>query len=298
MNRQIDALKPVWGGLCLLFTILSCSELKAETARSIMEQVDHSQREANDAVFTRSRLSTCPYVVRDQRVVCSADARVKELESVQKQYGANNKDSRGISIVLAPASERGIGMLTYSYDDPDRETESWLYLSALGRVKRLSSGEEDKEPVAFFGSEFTTEDMETGKTDEYEYRILQKGPYAGTEVWVIEATPKPERVRKTNYSKVLFWVDQTRYLILRGQSYDKRGNEWKRIFAKDIEQIGGHWIARSLSVMNIRDRRISTLETDQITLDVEVEDNFLTQRTLTDLAYRERQLSALRKQAQ
>ena len=29
-------------------------------------------------------------------------------------------------------------MLTYQYDDPGRDTESWLYLSALGKVKRMA----------------------------------------------------------------------------------------------------------------------------------------------------------------
>lgn len=277
--------------LALLFSLGAQAEF---TARQIMEKVDQNVRRSNDSAFSVSLLSSCRFVQRDRQVVCSDQPRVKKLETVGKQYGPQLKDSRVISVVLEPAADKGVGMLTYSYDDDQKNTESWLYLSALGKVKRLASGDDDKEPVAFFGSEFTTEDMESGKTDEYDYRILQQGQYGQRPVWVIEATPTVARRNKTRYSKVLMWVDKERFLVIKAQPFDKQGKAWKRIIARDIEQIAGHWIARDTQVFNMKSRRMSRLITEAITLGVEVDDEFLTQRTLTDMAFREQGLARLR----
>ena len=197
-------------GSFYLLLVLSCFSTMslAATALEIMQRVDRLQREVADQTLSLSRLSSCDFAVKNKQVACTEEPRVKVIESLSRQLGEAKKDSQSISIILEPARERGIGMLTYSYDDSSKDTESWLYLSALGKVKRMASGSgEDQEPVSLFGSEFSTEDMENGKTDEYEYSIVQEGEYQNTQVWVIEAKPKPVRLRKTHYSKLILWIE-------------------------------------------------------------------------------------------
>jgi len=287
--------------LLLVFIAMSASFFLAAkeplSAQSIMDKMDAQQREASDATLSKSRLSSCTYVIKNKQVICTETPRVKLMESVSRQLGKDKKDSQVISIILEPASERGIGMLTYSYDDTSKDTESWLYLSALGKVKRMASGSgEDQEPVSFFGSEFTTEDMESGKTDEYDYKILQEGAYSGTQVWVIEAKPKTVRLKKTNYSRLLIWVDKARFLALKVHAYDKRGGLHKRTIFKQFEKFKEVWIARDLTVYNLKIKRLSKIKTEQLVMNISVEDEFLTQRSLTDFAYREQTLTELRQQ--
>jgi len=267
------------------------------SAKYIMDKVDKQQREAADRVLSKSRLSSCPYAIKNKKIVCAQTPRMRMIESVSRQLGDDKKDSQAISIILEPASERGVGMLTYSYDDERKDTESWLYLSALGKVKRMASGTgEDQEPVSLFGSEFTTEDMESGKTDEYDYKIVQEGAYSGVDVWVIEALPRPVRLKKTNYSRILIWVDKVRLIALKVQAYDKRGSLHKRTVFKQFEQFNDVWIARDLTVYNLKIKRLSKMKTEQLAMNIEVEQGFLTQRSLTDFAYREKTLAVLRKQ--
>ncbi len=266
-----------------------------QNVRDIMEKVDAQQRQIGHQTLTLSRLSSCGFAKQGGKVVCTEAPRMKVLESYSRQSGENMKDSQSIAIVLEPASERGVGMLTYAYDDATRNTESWLYLSALGKVKRMVTGNSDEqEPVSFFGSEFTTEDMETGKTDEYDYRLLQEGPYQGREVWVIEALPRPVRLAKTRYSKLLIWVDQARFVPLKMQAYDRRGELWKRFSFEHIESFNGLWMARRVTLFNLYSQRLSTMETEQIAQGIAVDEAFLTQRTLVDFAYREQVLQRLR----
>ena len=86
----------------------------ANGAREIMELVDEKQRLANDSVLSLSKLSSCSFAVKNKKISCSDSPRVKVVETASIQLGDNKKDSQGISIILEPPREKGIGMLTYS----------------------------------------------------------------------------------------------------------------------------------------------------------------------------------------
>lgn len=283
------------GAFLFILSNLLSMNVVANEASDIMQKVDRLQREMSNKMLSLSILSTCDFAVQNKQVVCTEEPRIKVTESVSKQLGDHLKDSQSISIILEPAREKGIGMLTYSYDDAEKDTESWLYLSALGKVKRMASGSgEDQEPVSFFGSEFTTEDMETGKTDEYDYEILQEGKYQDTEVWVIEAKPKPVRLKKTHYSRLLFWIDKEKLLALKVQTYDRYNKLYKRIMFQDITNIADHWLSKDVTIYNMKINRLSRIKTEKIAMNVPVNDEFLTQRSLIDFAFREQNLAALR----
>jgi hypothetical protein len=294
MNNNNNTYIKLSSLVCLLSSLFSVSVL-ANEAGDIMHKVDRLQREISNKTLSLSSLSTCDFAVKNKQVVCTEEPRVKVIESVSKQLGEQLKDSQSISIILEPAREKGIGMLTYSYDEPEKDTESWLYLSALGKVKRMASGSgEDQEPVSLFGSELTTEDMETGKTDEYNYEILQEGSYQDTDVWVIEAKPKPVRLRKTNYSRLIFWIDKEKLIALKVQSYDRYDKLYKRIMFQGITKVADHWLSKDMTIYNMKISRLSRMKTEKIALNVPVDDEFLTQRSLIDFAFREQNLQFLR----
>ena len=184
----------------------------APDGRAIMERVEEYQRETSDSAFNRMQLSTCRFGVSEGRITCAERPRVKALESVGKNYGPEGLDSRSVTIVLEPADERGIGLLSYVYDDAERQNESWIYLSALGRIKRIASGnsDEESEAASLFGSEFTTEDTDTGKLEQYEIKVLEESVESGRDVWVIELIPDEERARETRYGRIVNYVDKER----------------------------------------------------------------------------------------
>jgi len=291
----------IYSSLAMAFTAIaaiSAATAQEMTGMEIMERVDEAQRATSDSAFNRMQLSTCRFGVKDSRITCAERPRVKALESVGKNYGLNLKDTKSITIVLEPASERGIGMLSFAYDDSDRDNETWLYLSALGRVKRIASGssDDDTEPASLFGSEFTTEDTETGKLDEYEINVLEETTESGRDVWKIEMIPNEERARKSRYSRTVSYIDKERYVALRIEMYDQYGKEIKRLLASRVELINDVWMARSLTMMNLVTNRLSNMAILEIHTGIDVDDEFLTQRTLTDVAFRQRELEKLRAQ--
>ena len=223
---------------------------------------------------------------------------MKSLESVAKNYGPELKDTKSVTITLEPAAERGIGMLSFAYDETGRDNETWLYLSALGRVKRLASGDSDEEtePASLFGSEFTTEDTETGSLEYYALYVLVETTTAGRAVWKVEQIPMEERAKKTRYSRQIHYIDKERYVGLRSEMYDQYDKEVKRLMASRVELVNDVWMARSLTMMNLVTNRLSNMAFVEIYTDLDIQDEFLTQRTLTDAAYRETELEKLRDQ--
>lgn len=290
----------VWYALAALALVSAKLSAQELNAREIMERAEEYQRSTSDSAFNRMQLSTCRFGIKDGKITCAERPRIKALETVGKNYGPTGKDTKSITIVLEPAAERGIGMLSYSYDESDRDNETWLYLSALGRVKRIASGnsDDDTEPASVFGSEFTTEDTETGKLEEYEVTLLEETVTSGREVWKIELVPNAERARKTRYSKIIQYIDKERFVSLRAEMYDQYDKEIKRLMASRIELINDAWTARSLTMMNLVTNRLSNMAILEINTGIEIDDSFLTQRTLEDVAFREARLEQLRQQVQ
>ena len=286
-----------------VFLSLSSVQVYAETdlnAREIMEKVDEESRKSSDSAFTRMKLTTCKYGLSGGKVKCAEKARVKLVESAQINTGKDNKDSKSIAIILEPSSEKGIGMLSYSYDDSDRDNETWLYLSALGKVKRISvrnSDDEETESASIFGTEMTTEDQETGKLDDYTYKLLGQGKFRGREVAVIESTPKPHRLSKSSYGKTQSWIDTERFITLKVQMFDKYNNPIKKLEVGKVEKINDVWMGRSLTFFNTVSNRLTNMKLEAINFDMDINEDFLTQRALTDQAFREKFLKDLRKQA-
>jgi hypothetical protein len=268
----------------------------AETARDIMLKVDKVARESYSSSIQKVKLSTCKYGVSANKMRCVEEPRIKVLESVQKDAGVGAKDTRSISILLEPIGEKGIGMLTYDYDDPEKDADTWLYLSALGKVKRMiSSSEDSDESGSFFGTEFSIEDVETNKVDDYTYSLSKEETFADRPTFVIESIPTEKKSRKSRYGKSVSWVDRERFIVLKVNLFNRHGKPYKQLTVRNTELIDKVWISRNLTMNNLVTRRITNMDLINVAFNIEVPDEFLTQRTLTDFAFRERELVKLRK---
>lgn len=277
----------------IVLGLLPASQSLALTARDIMQR--YIDRDDGQSQYSTSIVATCRYASKNGKIKCVEKPRIKVLEGAQKDYGAKLKDSRSVSIILKPVAESGIGFLQFDYDAADKDSDQWMYLSALGKVKRLVSGNNDEPKTGtLFGSEIAYEDIEKTHIDDYDYNLLREEQLQGRDCWVIESVPKPARARKSNYSRSVSWIDKEHYLFLQAQVYDRTGRPVKQISSSQHEEIDGIWISKQLNVNNVQSRRITTMKTQKIIINPEVQDELFSQRTLTDGAYRAKQLQLLR----
>ncbi len=283
--------------LITLAVLLSAGTTHGLTSREIMIKVKEVADESNTSTIQKMKLATCKYGKKGRKIVCSEKPRVKVIESVQKDSGPDGKDSKSVAIILEPIGDKGIGMLTYDYDDPDKDADTWLYLSALGKVKRMvsGSGDDDSEGGSFFGTEFSIEDMESSKIDDYAYKIIKEGKYRKRPVWIVQSVPTAKKARKSRYGKTISWIDKERFIVLKINIYNRYQKPHKQLVMSKIKKTDGVWVATRISMNNLTTRRITNMTLYSLAFNVDVPDAFLTRRTLIDFAFRERELGKLRK---
>mmetsp|Transcript_26309 Transcript_26309/g.12360 ORF Transcript_26309/g.12360 Transcript_26309/m.12360 type:complete len:141 (+) Transcript_26309:397-819(+) len=135
--------------------------------------------------------------------------------------------------------------------------------------------------------------MENHDIEDYTYKILKETFYQKRPVWIIESIPTTKRLRKSKYGKSNVWIDKERFIELKVQMYNKRMEPYKQIIMGNIENIDGVWTARKITIKNLKTRRTSVMSLISVSYNIEIPEQFLTQRALTDFAYRERELAKL-----
>jgi len=288
--------------LLVCYPIISTS-LLAQEAMDIMIKVDIVESQSYHSSVRKWTLTTCKYSVKQGRMRCTEKPRNLLLENVHKDYpaykdsGTPNKDSdttdwdaRSIDIIIEPIRDKGTSLLVYSYFAEGKDNDFWMYLPALGKVKRLISSSDSNEGVSLFGSEFFIEDAVSRKLKDFTYKLIGEEIYNKRPVWIIELIPTPEKAKKSSYSKIVTWIDKERYLILKDHLFDRNGKLYKLLTTRKVEQIDNIWIVTKSSMNNRRTRRVTNYEILSIGFNMEIDNKIFTQRTLTDFAFREKNL--------
>lgn len=291
-------MKPVFATamrIAVIGALAAPLSVSAMTATEIMKTSDDVYRKAFTTAVIKVQLSTCKYVLNNGGMKCKEKPRVTVLEVGEKKWGAEKKDSRAISLVLQPITDKGVGMLTYEYADSDRDNDVLLYLPALEKVRRVvSGGDGNEDGGSFFGTEFFVDDTQLKKVDDFAYTMIGEDVQDNRPVWVIESVPTEKRMRKTQYGKSRVWVDKERKLILREDIYNRGGKMYRQRLNKDFVQIDKVWIARQQTMNNLATNRISVIQNLSAAYNKEVPDDLMTERSLTDFTFKEKILSTLR----
>ncbi len=201
--------------------------------------------------------------------------RRRETISYRKQYGDQR---RTVLYFLEPANIRDTGFLIWDYSDIEEKDDQWLYLPALGKVRRISAGDRGD---YFLGTDFTYEDMKLdGKLEprDYDFSLIEKGPGG---VYRLEARPKNDKIAKElGYSRTVFDVDGRNWMVTHAEFWDLNNQPLKTLQASDIRQIDGIWTRHNLVLTNHQtghETRFIISEVDYLT---EVRDEWLTKEAL------------------
>jgi hypothetical protein len=100
------------------------------------------------------------------------DGQVRERVVTRKQMTmplGSGIESKAEFSFIAPNEVRGMKALMFSYYSPDKESDYWMYLPSLRRIRRISAADRDD---SFFGSDCTWADAADIKVDEEKHRII------------------------------------------------------------------------------------------------------------------------------
>lgn len=271
----------------------------AQDAREIMIKVDDVTNHTYRSSVRQMKFSTCRYTLSGGKLSCTEKPRITRFELFSKHVpvaGQRDNDHKSLDVIVHPVNDKGTTMLSWVYSDVEKPSDIWMYLPVLSKVKRIVSVTDSNESGAMFGSELSTEDSsDDRKIGDYTYKLLGADTYRGRPVWKIEMTPTASRRKRSFYGRIVTYVDKERFNVLKDELYDRTGRFYKEYSVIEAKQFGRVWLPVKASMNNLLKRRITVVETSAVALNVDIQDEFLTQRSLTDFAYRERQMQLYRK---
>lgn len=189
-----------------------------------------------------------------------------------------------------PTQVKGLGILTWSYIDPNRDQNQWLWLPSLKKIRKISVAQSDD---SFMGSEFTVEEITTRRFEDETYSFLreekfrgftsefnQKTYHQGTDCFVIEAKPKRS---PWYYSKRIVWIDKNTGGDIFHEIYDPNGTLYKTIFKNyEMRNVNGRDYATQtyLEVKNLRSGYKTVIEMKEIKFDQGIPEDEFTESVL------------------
>ena len=196
------------------------------------------------------------------------------LYSYAKEKGAGERWS--LMRFVDPKSIDGTGLMTL--DHPGDESDQWLYLPALDRVRRISSA---RKGGRFVGSDFFYEDLKDREVEMDHHLLSGQGKVGEIACQVLVSTPRDSD--NSVYSKRVSCIHPKLLIPLRIDLYDKDQNQpVKRLLARKIKKIQGYWTILDSTMYDLKTGHQTQLFTKRIKYNQNLPDALFTQQALSD----------------
>lgn len=185
------------------------------------------------------------------------------------------KDSKNLIFFQEPADIKGVGFLSWEYEDPGRDDDRWLYLPAMKKVKRISGSSKND---YFMGTDFTYDDMGDRSVDEDIHTLLREETVDEHVCWVVESAPK--KTQDEMYSKTVNWIRKDALLPIKTEFYDRMGELLKILTVPEIGKKDGFWTAFRMEMDNIQEKHQTILEIKEVEYNIDIDENLFKVSTL------------------
>jgi len=201
----------------------------------------------------------------------NGDQRVREIKQFSRDFG---KVEKKIMFFIKPADVRNTSFMNWSYDDPNKDDDQWIYLPALKKVKRISS---DSKSDYFMGSDFTYDDLGDRHPDQDDHKLLREETVDGEACYVVESIPKDEDYM---YSRTVTWIIKDKWIGLKKEFYDEDEELLKTLSVKKYEKIKDFWTILHSEMHNVQKDHTTKMQLENMVIDGGVPDNKFTERMM------------------
>lgn len=171
----------------------------------------------------------------------------RKLQTWSMKYDKEKDLSKVVMAFATPASIKDTRFLQVEKEF-GTDDDKWIYLPALGRVRRISSSDKSSK---FVGSDMSYGDMETREVFEDTHKLLREEKFEGYDCYVVESTPKD--LKDAQYSKRVSWVIKDNLVVVKADLYSKKtGKVQKRMTVKNnIAKVQGIWTIFNTTMVDL-----------------------------------------------
>tara|TARA_B100001029_G_scaffold174786_1_gene175317 strand:- start:119 stop:919 length:801 start_codon:yes stop_codon:yes gene_type:complete len=167
---------------------------------------------------------------------------IREISGKNLENLDPNDGDKSIIFFKKPKDVEGTVMLSHTHVNDD--DDQWLYLPALGRVKRISSSNKSG---SFMGSEIAFEDFSGLDYRKYDWKYLGEEEFEGETCFKLESYPK---YKNSGYTKRIGLTDNL-FRSRKIDYYDRKGELLKTIYFEDYNlYLDKIWNADTFKVVN------------------------------------------------
>jgi hypothetical protein len=175
-----------------------------------------------------------------------------------------------------PADIEGTGLLTLDHAAAD--SDQWIYLPAMDRVRRIDSS---RKGGRFVNSDYYYEDLRDRKVDKDKNHIIGRETVAGVACEVLESVPAEPG--NSVYVKRVSWIDPITLLPMRVDFYEKREDQpSKRLLVTKREKVQDYWTVMDSMLTDLENGHQTRLTVDRMVYDRKLPARLFSTQVLED----------------
>ena len=169
--------------------------------------------------------------------------------------GGASADGIGDRVLIRfsyPNDIKGTGLLVH--ERPGKDDDRYLYLPALGRVRRIAGAERQE---SFAGSDLSYEEIGGRALEDYTYELLDaKATWTAPDGRAHAAYKLKSTARDASltYPSAISIVRADNFVVVQADVFDRRGTRAKQYLARKVEQISGVWTVTDAVMSHDADR--------------------------------------------
>jgi len=192
----------------------------------------HAQDAENIVRASRDRIQADTVSTRSRMVIRARDGTTSER--VIDQYSKDGpRGSRNVIVFQRPESVAGTRFLTMEV--PGGADDRWIFLPALGRVRRVAASEGSG---SFMGTDFSYDDISSADrgADMDTHTLLREEALNGAACHVIQSVPKDSSYQ---YAKMIQWIAKDSLITMKIELYDRRNTLVKVAEMSGVREVQG-----------------------------------------------------------
>lgn len=213
-----------------------------------------------------------------------ARERALTLLAIKGGPGRPVPGDRSLIRFAEPADIRGTAFLVWEQPgiagSPRGDDERFLYLPALGRVRRIAASETQE---SFVGSDFTYEDIGGRRLDDYTYALLDdSSSWTGPGGVIVPAfrLELRHKDRAARFPRVVSLVRKDAFVVVHADIHNRRDDIQKTFDATRVELVQGHWTVMDMVMADAAQQTRTELTVEQVAYDVGLKPDDFSRREL------------------
>ena len=234
----------------------------------------YSQDAASIMRAARDRINADTISSRSRMVITSKDGSTSERIIDQYSKDDAKGNARTVIVFQRPASVAGTRFLTM--DNTSGNSDQWIFLPALNRVRRIASSESGG---SFMGTDFSYDDISSADRDINldVHTFLREETLNNRVCNVIQSVPKDSGYQ---YSKIITWIDKQNSIIYKSEMYDRRGTQVKLMEMLDYREVQKRLTPMQMKVATLAAGTSTTIFMEIIKYDELIPESVFTTRFL------------------